>query len=190
VLIISTLIISRWANGVSKLFDPDRSLGVLISDVAKLLRRSFDRRLQSLGLTQAQWRAIINISRTEGMSQTALAECLEIQPITVGRLIDRMQSAGWVERRGHPLDRRAVQLYLTAKCQPILAEIHARANDMMAECVTGVPATAQKQLFDGLKRIKQNLATAEAKFASEAQINGRTNDVGRSRPPRIQRTAR
>ncbi|HVS25692.1 MAG TPA: MarR family transcriptional regulator [Gammaproteobacteria bacterium] len=175
---------------MSKLFDPDRSLGVLISDVAKLLRRSFDRRLQSLGLTQAQWRAIVNIARTEGMSQTALAECLEIQPITVGRLIDRMQNAGWVERRGHPLDRRAVQLYLTAKCQPILEEIHVRANDMMAECVTGVPAAAQKQLFDGLKRIKQNLATAEAKFTSEAQINGRTNDVGRSGPPRIQRTAR
>jgi DNA-binding MarR family transcriptional regulator len=156
---------------------------VLISDVARLQRRSFDRRLQSLGLTQAQWRAIVNIARTEGMSQTALADCLEIQPITVGRLIDRMQSAGWVERRSHPLDRRAVQLYLTPKSQPILEEIYSRAADMMAECVTGIPAGAQKQLFDNLQRIKQNLATAEAK--SEGQVNGRTNDVGRTRSPRI-----
>jgi DNA-binding MarR family transcriptional regulator len=165
------------------MFDPDRSLGVLISDVARLLRRSFDRRLQSLGLTQAQWRAIVNIARTEGMSQTALAECLEIQPITVGRLIDRMESAGWVERRSHPADRRAVQLYLTPKSQPILEEIHARAADMMAESVTGIPAATQKQLFDQLQRIKQNLATAEAK--SEDEANGRTNDVGRTRSPRI-----
>lgn len=175
---------------MTKLFDPDRSLGVLISDVAKMLRRSFDRRLQSLGLTQAQWRAIINISRTEGMSQTALADCLEIQPITVGRLIDRMESAGWVERRGHPLDRRAVQLYLTPKCEPILHEIHSRANDMMAECVAGMPAAAQKQLFENLQRIKRNLVTADAKSGAESEANGRTNDVGRSGSPRIQRTAR
>ena len=156
---------------------------MLISDVARLQRRSFDRRLQSLGLTQAQWRAIVYIARTEAMSQTALAECLEIQPITVGRLIDRMESAGWVERRSHPADRRAVQLYLTPKSQPILEEIHARAADMMAESLTGIPAAAQKQLFEHLQRIKQNLALAEAKL--EAEANGRTNDVGRTRSPRI-----
>jgi len=175
---------------VTKVFDPDRHLGVLISDVAKMLRRSFDRRLQSLGLTQAQWRAIVNISRTEGLSQTALADCLEIQPITVGRLIDRMESAGWVERRGHPLDRRAVQLYLTAKCQPILEEIHSRANDMMAECVAGMPAAAQKQLFEHLQRIKQNLVAADVKSTDEQEANGRKNDVGRTGSPRAQRTAR
>jgi MarR family transcriptional regulator for hemolysin len=168
---------------VTKLFDPDRSLGVLITDVARLLRRSFDRRLESLSLTQAQWRALVNIARTEGLSQTALAECLEIQPITVGRLIDRMESAGWVERRSHPADRRAVQLYLTPKSQPIIEEIHSRANDMMAECVVGMSSAAQKQLFEHLQRIKQNLATAEAKPEDEA--NGRTNDVGRTRSPRI-----
>src|SRR5215471_8953186 len=169
------------------MFDPDRSLGVLIIDVARSLRRSFDRRLESLGLTQAQWRALVNIARTEGMSQTALAECLEIQPITVGRLIDRMESAGWVERRGHPADRRAVQLYLTAKCQPILYEIDARANEMMAESFASVPAAVQKQLFETLQRIKHNLVTADA---DETEPNGRTNDVGRSGPTRIQRTAR
>lgn len=157
---------------------------MLITDVARMLRRSFDRRLESLDLTQAQWRALVNIARTEGLSQTALAECLEIQPITVGRLIDRMQSAGWVERRSHPADRRAVQLYLTPKSQPIIEEIHSRANDMMAECVAGMPSGAQKQLFEHLQRIKQNLATAETK-SEETQANGRTNDVGRTRSPRI-----
>ncbi len=92
----------------------DRTLGFLVSDIARLLRRNMDRRLQSLGLTQAQWRAIVHLSRSEGMTQAMLAESLEIQPITLTRLIDRMESAGWVERRTHPLDRRAVQLYLDA----------------------------------------------------------------------------
>src|SRR5687767_13222468 len=95
----------------------ERSLGFLVADVARLLRRSMDRRLQALGLTQAQWRAIIHLSRNEGMTQATLAESLEIQPITLTRLIDRMESAGWVERRMHPLDRRAVQLYLTSQSQ-------------------------------------------------------------------------
>jgi DNA-binding MarR family transcriptional regulator len=168
---------------VTKLFDPDRSLGVLITDLARLLRRNFDRRLESLGLTQAQWRALVNIARTEGLSQAALAECLEIQPITVGRLIDRMESAGWVERRSHPADRRAMQLYLTPKSQPIIEEIVSRANDMMADCVGGMSSTEQKQLFEHLRLIKQNLVTAETK--SEDEANGRTNDVGRTRSPRI-----
>jgi DNA-binding MarR family transcriptional regulator len=172
---------------VSKLFDPDRSLGVLISDVARLLRRNFDRRLQSLGLTQAQWRAIVHVSRTEGMNQVALAESLEIQPITVARLIDRMESAGWIERRNDPLDRRAVQLYLTPKSQPILAEIHARAQDMMADGVAGVSAAAQKQLFETLQRIKQNLVSAEPNASADNDELGRMNrDAGRKHT-RLQR---
>lgn len=167
-------------------FDPDKSLGVLINDVARLLRRNFDRRLQSLGLTQAQWRAIVHVSRTEGMNQVALAECLETQPITVARLIDRMQSAGWIERRSDPFDRRAVRLYLTPKCAPILKEIHARAAEMMDDGLAGVPASAQKQLFDHLQRIKQNLAAVEPKALATEQPTRMTRDAGR-KSPRLQR---
>jgi hypothetical protein len=83
-----------------------------------------------------------------------------------------------------------VQLYLTPKCQPILEEIHSRANDLMADCVAGMPATAQKQLFEHLQRIKQNLVAGDAKPGDEAHANGRTNDVGRNGSPRAQRTAR
>jgi len=95
-----------------------------------------------------------------------------------------MESAGWVERRSHPADRRAVQLYLTPKSQPIIEEIHSRANDMMSECVAGLSSAAQKQLFEHLQRIKQNLGSAEAK-SEETEANGRTNDVGRTRTPRF-----
>jgi DNA-binding MarR family transcriptional regulator len=139
----------------------ERSLGFLIADLARLLRRHMDRRLQSLGLTQAQWRAIVHLARSEGMTQAALADRLEIQPITLTRLLDRMESAGWVERRAHPLDRRAVQLYLTARSQPILAEMNARGAEIIAEATRGVTGGAQKQLLDTLERIKSNLVTAE-----------------------------
>jgi DNA-binding MarR family transcriptional regulator len=139
----------------------ERSLGFLIADLARLLRRRMDRRLQSLELTQAQWRAIVHLARNEGMTQATLADRLEIQPITLTRLLDRMESAGWVERRAHPLDRRAVQLYLTARSQPILAEMNARGAEIIAEATRGVTSGAQKQLLDTLERIKSNLLAAE-----------------------------
>jgi DNA-binding MarR family transcriptional regulator len=145
----------------------ERSLGFLIADLARLLRRQMDRRLQSLGLTQAQWRAIVHLARHEGMTQAALAESLEIQPITLTRLLDRMEGAGWVERRAHPLDRRAVQLYLTSRSQPILAEMNARAAEILAEATRGIGAAAQKQLLDTLERIKLNLAPTDSAAADD-----------------------
>ncbi len=158
--------------------DPDRSIGFLVNDVARLLRRNFDRRVQKLGLTQAQWRAIAHLSRNEGMTQVKLAECLEIQPITLARLIDRMQAAGWVERRSHPGDRRAVQLYLAPKAQPALDEMETLAADTVADAVAGLGAPAQKRLVECLQRIKHNLAAAE----TAAESNGtqrKSKDVGR-----------
>jgi DNA-binding MarR family transcriptional regulator len=158
----------------------DRALGFLVADLARLLRRSMDRRLQSLGLTQAQWRAIVHLSRNEGMTQAVLAESLEIQPITLTRLIDRMESAGWVERRTHPADRRAVQLYLTAQSQPILEEMHARAADTLAEATHGLGARAQRQLVAALEQMKRNLLAAEVTAAAPDQSG--TVRHGRTRP--------
>ena len=158
---------------------PDRTLGFLVSDISRLLRRNMDRRLQSLRLTQAQWRAIVHLSRSEGMTQTMLAESLEIQPITLTRLIDRMESAGWVERRTHPLDRRAVQLYLTDQSQPILEEMHARAADTLSDATRGVAPRAQRQLVATLEQIKQNLIAAETAAVSTVQAG--TSRHGRAK---------
>jgi DNA-binding MarR family transcriptional regulator len=83
----------------------------MTNEVARLLRRNFNRRAQPLGLTQVQWRALARLARNEGMRQVDLAESLELQPMTVARLIDRMEAAGWVQRRPDPGDRRAVQLW-------------------------------------------------------------------------------
>src|SRR5690348_13823425 len=163
----------------------DRTLGFLVADISRLLRRSMDRRLQSLGLTQAQWRAIVYLSRSEGMTQAALAESLEIQPITVTRLVDRMESAGWVERRSHPLDRRAVQLYLTPQSQPILDEMHARAADTLNEATRGVSPREQRQLLATLEHLKHNLVAAETAAAS-AEPSG----IARHGRPRLAKPVR
>ena len=168
-------------------FDSDRKLGFLINDLARLLRRNFDRRLQSLGLTQAQWRAIAHLARNEGMTQIALAEILEVQAITLTRLIDRMQSAGWVERRSHPTDRRAVQLYLTSKCQPILAEMQSRASETLAEALAGIATGAEQQVVEAPQRMKTNLVNAETAANAVEPKTRMTRDVGR-KPARIGRT--
>jgi DNA-binding MarR family transcriptional regulator len=156
--------------------DPLRSIGFLITDVSHLMRRSFNRRVQDLGLTQAQWRAIAYLARSEGMNQAALAEHLEVQPITLARLVDRMQAAGWIERRTDPEDRRAVRLYLTDKCQPILAEMHDRAMSMFEEALLGVSVTARKHLLEALCKMKQNLSKTEA--AESNGSAGRTSKDG------------
>jgi DNA-binding MarR family transcriptional regulator len=166
--------------------DAERHLGFLVHDLARLLRRNLDRRLQSLGLTQAQWRAIVHLSRNEGMTQIALADSLEVQAITLTRLVDRMEAAGWVERRSHPLDRRAVQLFLTEKSAPILAEIQSRAAEFLMECVAGVSLTAQRELIDTLQHIKKNLIAADL-TSSEVEPNVRNaKNVGR-KPNKLRR---
>ena len=165
--------------------DPDRSLGFLINDVARLLRRNFNRRVQALGLTQAQWRAVAYLSRNEGITQVELADLLEIQPITLTRLIDRMEAAGWVERRNHPLDRRAVQLYLTPKSAPILEQMHELATETVGVAVAGLSAAAQKRFLEDLQQMKRNLAAAETSVAA-VESTGRTNHVGR-KPSKLQR---
>src|SRR5882672_3339347 len=97
----------------------DVSFGFLLHDIARLMRKRFDQRARGLGLTRAQWQVLAHLARHEGINQAGLAEILEIEPITLGRLVDRMADSGWLERRADPNDRRARLLYLTAKARPV-----------------------------------------------------------------------
>jgi len=141
--------------------DLTRNLGFLIHEVARLMRRSFDRRVQSLGLTQAQWRTLVHLSRSEGMNQAALAEILEIRPITLTRLLDKLQESGWIERRQDPVDRRSYRLYLTAQAQPLLTELEAASVATRAEATAGMNAATRRELIDLLCTMKENLLAAE-----------------------------
>jgi DNA-binding MarR family transcriptional regulator len=137
---------------------PETSLGFLLHEVSRLLRRNLDRRLQ---LTQAQWRTMAYLARKEGINQARLAEIMEIRPITLARLIDRLQEAGWVERRADPGDRRACRLYLTDSAGPLIREMYALGAETTEQALAGFSTAARKRLIDDLCRLKRNLLAAE-----------------------------
>ena len=95
----------------------DENLAAMLADTARLMRRSFDARARQIGVTRPQWRVLSVLRRHEGINQGGLAELLEVEPITVCRMVDRLQEAGLVERRPDPADRRSWRLFLTAKAR-------------------------------------------------------------------------
>src|SRR5919205_2079152 len=94
---------------------PQRTLGFLLHDAARLLRKRFEQNARGLGLTRSQWQVLAHLAEREGIHQGALAEILEVEPITLVRILDRLQTAGFVERRLHEKDRRVRLLYLKPK---------------------------------------------------------------------------
>lgn len=142
-------------------FNPERSFGVLIGDLSRMLRRNFNRHVRDSGITQAQWQALAYLRRWEGINQATLADLMEVQPISLARLIDRMEAAGWVERRPDPKDRRAVRLYLCEKAQPLLLEMRKSWLEFQAKALQGISEPELQQTIDMLVRIKRNLTDAD-----------------------------
>lgn len=138
--------------------DPEKSIGFLIYEVSRLMRRDFDKRVRPLGLTQVQWRAIAHIARQEGCRQTILAELLEIKPITLTRLIDRLVDAGWVARLPDPDDRRAIQLHLTQKARPLIETMQEKALETREKALHDIETEEFDILFMALKKMKTNLS--------------------------------
>ena len=118
--------------------DPDRNVGFLLHDVSRLLRKRFDRRARALGLTRAQWRVLVHLAPRQGINQSTLADILELDNVTLGCHIDRLEETGWLERRPDPGDRRAWQLYLADKARPVLDQMEALAFKTQAEALTGI----------------------------------------------------
>ncbi len=141
---------------------PEQSLGFLLKDVSRLMRRDFERRARHLGLTQTQWQTLAHLARREGINQATLADLMEIQPITLARLIDRLEETGFVERRPDPTDRRAVQLYLTEAAAPLIDTMWDLAAQTRADALAGLPAETRQMLVDALQHMRQNLITCEA----------------------------
>jgi DNA-binding MarR family transcriptional regulator len=134
------------------------SLALILSDSARLLRRRFDARAQSLGVSRAQWQVLGALARMEGTNQSNLADYLEVETITLCRMIDRLQEAGLVERRADPADRRAWRLYLTDVAHPLLDQLRAVAQQVMAEALAGIDADQQASLTAGLAALRANLS--------------------------------
>jgi len=138
--------------------DLDRSFGFLVSDVARLFGRRFSHNGRRLGLTRAQCRTLSYLARNEGLNQAGLADLLEIRPMTLVRQIDRMEEAGWVERRPDPADRRARRLFLTAKARPILGRILRVANETRDEALARLAPNEATLLIDLLDRVHDTLS--------------------------------
>ena len=122
------------------------------------MRKRFDARSRSFGLTRAQWQALAYLRRQEGINQSGLAEALDLEPITVGRLIDRMEEAGWVERRADAADRRVHRLHMTERARPMVAHLEAIADDLTEEAFAGLPRSDRDRIMELLSRIRVNLS--------------------------------
>lgn len=137
--------------------DEKQHTGFLLLDVARVLRRTFHYRMAGRGLNMAQARALLNIALNPGMRQVDLAERLEVQPITLARLVDRLEQHGLVERRPHPEDRRAYQLYDTPEAAPFLDEIVAVLRSIRDEAFVDLEEQELELLGGILEKIYRNL---------------------------------
>lgn len=135
-------------------------IGYRMSDNSRLLRRLFDERVRDLGLTAAQARLLLSLNRHPDENQAFHAERLEVEPITLTRIIDRMEEAGWVERRADPADRRARILHLTDKSRDTVEELRQIIEAMFEEVLLGLDDGERTQLAGLLERIGMNLAAA------------------------------
>jgi len=148
--------------------DLDRSFGFLVHDVARLYGRRFDRNGRRLGLTRAQCRTLGYLARNEGINQAGLADLLEIRPMTLVRQIDRMQEAGWIERRPDPTDRRARRLFLTGKARPILGRIWNVATATQDQVLAGLSPDEADHLIELLRRVHTTLTDRTPSHARSA----------------------
>jgi MarR family transcriptional regulator for hemolysin len=139
------------------MFTPARELGFALHDAARLLRTYSDHRARELNMTRAQWAVLVRLQRCEGVKQSELAEALDLAPITLGRLVDKLTAAGLVERRDDAADRRAHRLYLTEKAAPTLQGLGVLAEDVMARALSGLDDKTVSELHEGLTAIKANL---------------------------------
>ena len=149
--------------------DPNQSFGFVIHDIARLLHRNFDRRAQSLGLTRAQWSVLVHLRRQDGMRQIDLANLLEVQPISLSRLIDRLVKSGGVERRSDPEDRRANRIFLTEKVKPLLGRLLELGKETREEALAGIPKEERDRFMKTLLRIRANI-TEQASSAEDKAV--------------------
>jgi DNA-binding MarR family transcriptional regulator len=139
-----------------------------IGETAHAVRKAFGRRAASVGVTGAQWKVMLKLTLRPGLRQTELADMLDIEPITLSRIIDRLEEAGLVERSADPTDRRAWRLHVTAKARPVVEKLQAIADEMTAEAFAGIP----RKDVDTVRRV---LAQVRERACHYAIVNKAAN---------------
>jgi len=142
-------------------FDVEHTLGWLFHDIHRLLGKTFESHLPGLGLTRSQWRVLIALKREEGMTQTELADLVELEKAPLGKLLDKLEDKGWITRRDDPEDRRARRVYCTSKIEKHLTGLAEAARAMFAQALAGMREDDVKSLIDRLQTIKRNLGGAD-----------------------------
>ncbi len=138
----------------------NREFAFIMNDVARMLKTYADYKGAQFGVTRAQWAVLARLDRFEGLKQSELAEMLDLQPITLTRLLDRLCNNGLIERRSDPNDRRAKRLFLTPAARPLLEQLGALGEDMMSTALTGVSRESVEQIVAQLAVVKENLRQA------------------------------
>jgi len=156
-----------------------RNFGFILKDVQRLWVRLFEERLPQLGLTFTHCKVLVFLSRNEGATQAKLAEVSDTEPMTLVRVLDRMERDGWIERRPDPADRRAYRLHLRAASNPVLAEILRIAEKARNEALAGLTAQQREQLMDMMEHVRGNLIALVS--AGEPASSNRQDDSPRER---------
>ena len=150
--------------------DLSRNFGFILHDVARLLRTTFDRRVKSLGLTRSQGWVLNYLFRNDGMTQSDLADLLQIEKPTLGRLLDRLEAKGWVRREADATDRRVRRVFLTDEAEPALKAMRTAAAGVRRDALAGVAPEQAERFVDTLLAMKANL-----------NVNGNGHDNGSAR---------
>src|SRR5476651_2149930 len=148
-----------------------REMAFTIMDVARLIKTYADQRARQFGISRAQWAVLIRIERTEGLKQSELAEMLDLQPITLTRLLDGLADNGLIERRADPEDRRAKRLFLTPAARPLLKRLTELCEDLMATALAGLAPSGIEALLGRLTAVKENLRKAVQKKHTDKQTD-------------------
>lgn len=146
------------------------TIGYLIADLSRLYGRVFDRRAAHLGLTRVQWRALKRIHQAEGITQTALADLMDMEPIAVGRVIDRLQKSGFVERRSDPNDRRVWRLHLSSQSTQIMDAIEEVSAGVREDSVAGVDPDELQTTLKVLSQIRETLSQLDRASRGESSL--------------------
>jgi MarR family transcriptional regulator for hemolysin len=146
-----------------------REIAFVIMDVARMLKTYADQMARQFGISRAQWGVLVRLDRSEGLKQSELAEILDLQPISLTRLLDRLAENGLIERRADPNDRRANRLFLMPAARPLLEQLAELGKDMMETVLDGLDPKSNERLLRDLGTLKDNLRAAIGRNASQQQ---------------------
>jgi MarR family transcriptional regulator for hemolysin len=146
-----------------------REIAFMIKDVSRMLGTYADQQGRVLGISRAQWTVLVRLERTEGLKQSELAEILDLQPISLTRLLDRLDENGLIERRADPNDRRVNRLYLKPAARPLLEQLAVLSESLMATVLEGIDPESMERMLRDLRQVKDNLRAAIARNASQQQ---------------------